>query len=200
MIIGIFGGTFDPVHNGHMVAAREVVNQLALDRLYMVVAGTPWQKVDCREVTGAEDRFAMVRAALDDPDWAHLLDRAEVSRLEIDRSGLSYTADTLLVLHDRYPGDDLVLVVGSDVAADLHTWHQVKEVAMLCRLAVVTRRTGEEVAAAADLGFDAVEVPIPFEDISSSEIRKRIASGESITGMVPGSVETYIRKKGLYRE
>ena len=205
MIIGVFGGTFDPVHNGHMVAAREVVNQLALDKLYMVVAGMPWQKVDHSEITRAEDRFAMVRVALEDPEWATSLHGVEASRMEIDRSGLSYTADTLLDLHNQHPGDDLVLVVGSDVAADMHTWHRVDEVAKLCRLAVVTRKLGEispapAISSCIDLGFDVVAVSIPFEDISSSEIRRRIASGESITGMVPGSVEAYIKEKGLYRE
>ena len=88
MIIGVFGGTFDPVHNGHMVAAREVVDQLALDKLYMVVAGMPWQKVDHSEITRAEDRFAMVRVALNDPEWATSLHGVEASRMEIDRSGV----------------------------------------------------------------------------------------------------------------
>ncbi len=197
-MIGVFGGTFDPVHNGHLVAAREVISRLGLDKLYIVVAGMPWQKVDHREITSAEDRFRMVKEAIQDLKWAHLLDRVEVSRMEMDRPGPSYTADTLQALHELYPEDELVLVVGSDVAADLHTWDRVKEVATLCKLAVVTRVLAT--LPAANLGFNVVEVPIPFEDVSSSDIRRRIASGDSITGMVPASVESYIREKGLYRE
>ncbi len=219
MRIGVFGGTFDPVHNGHLIAAREVDRQLSLDRLLMVVAGMPWQKVDHHSLTNAEERFAMVEAALADGEWAVSLAGVEPSRMEIDREGPSYTADTLADLHRDFPQAELVLIVGSDVAADIHTWEYVDKVISLSRLAVVTRRAqvvsgGHAIEPGSGspgaawnarrlgelelMGFEVNEVSIPFSDISSSDIRERVASGLSIAGMVPGNVERFIEKKGLY--
>ena len=128
--LGVFGGTFDPVHVGHLVAAVNVRHELTLDRVLFVVANKPWQKGE-RVVAGADDRAAMVEAAVED------VAGLEVSRLELDRGGPSYTVDTLEPLAER--GAELFLIVGADAAASIETWHRVDAVRRLATLVVVTR-------------------------------------------------------------
>src|SRR5690242_20810671 len=129
--IGVFGGTFDPVHVGHLVVAVNVRHDLHLDRVLLVVANVPWQKIDARVVTPAEDRYAVVEAAVGD------VTGVEASRIEIDHGGASYTADTLEELLRRSPGAELFLVVGADVAPQLSTWERVERVRELSTLVVV---------------------------------------------------------------
>ncbi|MDQ3758263.1 MAG: nicotinate (nicotinamide) nucleotide adenylyltransferase, partial [Actinomycetota bacterium] len=131
MRVGVFGGTFDPVHVGHLSVAVEVRHALALDQVLLVVANVPWQKVGERVLTPAEDRYAMVAAATEG------LDGVEASRIELDRGGASYTVDTLEVL--RADGHDLFLVVGADVAGSLHTWERHEDLPGLATLVVVAR-------------------------------------------------------------
>ncbi len=188
--VGILGGTFDPVHVGHLVAAVNARAALDLDTVLLVVANQPWQKSG-RPLTPAEDRMAMVEAAVAG------VDGLEASRIELDRGGPTYTADTLEQLTAEDPDRELFLVVGSDVAADLGTWDRPDVVARLATLAVVGRGSG-----GTDLGLSSMwrveQVEIPRLEISSSDIRDRCAAGRPIDFLVPQPVITRIRALGLY--
>ena len=188
--IGIFGGTFDPVHVGHLVAALEARQAMALDTVLMVVANDPWQKRDVRTVTGAEARFAVVAQAV-----AHV-DGLEASRLEIDRGGPSYTVDTVTEVAAAYPNAEIFLVVGEDVAAELGTWERAGELAARVTLVVVDRGgvgTGSDPA-----GWRVVRVSIPALEISSSDLRSRLADGRNVTFLIPDDAIRCITGLGLY--
>jgi nicotinate-nucleotide adenylyltransferase len=188
--IGIFGGTFDPIHTAHLMLAELVRTDLGLDRMLLVVANSPWQKEGERVVTPAEDRFAMVEAAAE--GWPGLAP----SRMEIDRGGPSYTIDTVRQLLAEEPGARLTLVVGSDVVAGLDTWHQEKALRDLVTLAVVGRPGADP--ADPPPGWRAVTVPAAPFDVSSTELRRRLEQGESVEGLVPDAVIRCIARRGLY--
>lgn len=188
--IGILGGTFDPVHIGHLAAATEVRHALGLDRMLLMVANVPWQKVVGRAVTPAEDRLAMVEAAVAE------VDGLEVGRLELERGGPSYTADTVAELARLHPGAELFLVVGSDVVPDLPTWERVEEVQAGVTLVVVSRP-------GADLSLPpppwrSCTVTVPELHVSSSDLRAREAAGRPIGALVPPAAVRQIRRRGLY--
>ncbi|MGI8683934.1 MAG: nicotinate-nucleotide adenylyltransferase [Acidimicrobiales bacterium] len=188
--IGVLGGTFDPIHVGHLAAAAEVRAALELDRVLLMVANVPWQKAGTRAVTPAEHRYAVVEAA------AKGIDGVEASHLEIDRGGPSYTADTVAELARRHPGSDLYLVVGSDVVPDLPTWERVDEVRAGVTLVVVTR-PGAELRLPAP-PWRARAVTIPALDVSSSDLRARVAAGRPIDALVPVAGVHEISRLGLY--
>lgn len=188
--IGVFGGTFDPPHIGHLVAAVDVRFRLGLDRVMLVVANEPWQKVGDRAMTPAADRLAMVSAAVEG------VRGIEASALEIERGGTTYTADTLTQLASLHPHDELHLVLGQDTAAGLSTWERLDEVRSRSRIVVVTR-PGSHPEIEQTWVDDWVE--IPRLDISSSEVRRRVAKGEPIDFLVPSAVASCIRDLGLYR-
>lgn len=185
----MFGGTFDPIHIGHLVAASNVRHALGLDRVLLVVANLPWQKSG-RVLTPAEDRLAVVAAAVEGAEGL------EASRLEIDRGGESYTADTLEALTAAGPDRELFLVVGADVAAELQTWRRVEVVAALATLVVVARGGVPR----PDLGppWRTEHVEIPALEVSSSELRARQASGRPLDFLVPRPAIDCIRRLGLY--
>ncbi len=191
--VGLLGGTFDPPHCGHVAAAASCVRALGLDRLLLVVANEPWQKVPLRPVTAAEDRFAMVEA------MASLVPGAEASRLEIDRGGPSYTADTVDELRAdaarRGATLDLYLVIGSDLVAGLGTWRRVEDLRDSVALAVVARPHS---VAPLPPGWRTVSVAGDDVDVSSSEVRERLERGLSVDGMVPPEVVRCIRSRALY--
>jgi nicotinate-nucleotide adenylyltransferase len=187
--IGLFGGTFDPVHVAHVVAAVDARHAARLDTVLLVVANEPWQKTGSRPLTPAADRLAMVAAAVED------IDGLEASGLEIDRGGPSYTVDTLEQLGAERPGAELFLVVGTDVAAQLDSWKRVDDVRALASLVVVTR-PGQPVPELPR--WRVVPVEIPALDISASAIRRRLAEGRPIDGLVPPGAVRLIRKRGLY--
>jgi nicotinate-nucleotide adenylyltransferase len=190
--LGIFGGTFDPVHVGHVETAAAVGEALGLDRVLLVVANEPWQKEGVRPVTPAADRLAMVEAAV--------ADRAgiEASRIEIDRGGPSYTVDTVEALLADEPAPDVTVVVGADIVPELATWKRWEELSQLVRLAVVDRPGSPFVRPPE--GWRWVAVPSPRVDISSTELRRRLAEGRSVGDLVPEPVMRYICRSGLYAE
>lgn len=185
--VGVFGGTFDPVHVGHVVAATEVRHRLELDRMLVVPAGNPWQKKN-DVVASAADRLAMVEAAIEGIEGLH------VSSLEVEREGASITADTLEALAS--PSRQLYLVLGADAAANMHSWRRLDATRELAVL-VVVERAGEH-ADSPGPGWRLERVPIPRLDVSSTEIRRRVADGRPIDGLVPPAVITVIRSRGLY--
>jgi nicotinate-nucleotide adenylyltransferase len=190
--IGILGGTFDPPHVGHTAAARAAIDTLALDRLLLVVANDPWQKSGQREVAAAEDRYALTQAL------ATEIPGAEASRLEIDRGGPSYsveTAEEVLAAAGRRPVE-LFLVIGADLLPELGSWHRPEELSRLVTLAVVSRPGGRSPGLPA--GWRARSIDGPQVAVSSSEVRDRLASGQSVDGLVPEPVIRCIRRRGMY--
>ena len=193
----MFGGTFDPVHIGHLVVAVNVRHSLDLDRVLLVVAGEPWQKVGTRPIAPAEDRYALVQAGLEGLEQASL----EPSRIELDRPGPSYTADTLAELSRRHPGDELFLIMGPEVAADLSTWERPEEVCDLATLVLVTR-PGLGVArfGVPSPPWRTKVVEVPAVAVSSTDLRARVAAGRPVDVLVPPGVVREIRRRGLYAE
>jgi nicotinate-nucleotide adenylyltransferase len=187
--VGVFGGTFDPPHIGHLITAVDVAEVLALDVVLMVVANEPWQKVGSRPISPASVRLQMVRAAVAG------VDRVEASDLEIRRGGNSYTVDTLIELRDASPDVELFLILGSDAAALLHTWERADTIADLCRIVVVERPGGTT-----DLpdGLAVAHVDVPLLEVSSTDLRSRAASGRSMRFLVPDAVISIISDRRLY--
>lgn len=190
--IGVFGGTFDPPHVGHLVTAVNVRHALDLDRMLLVVAHHPWQKLGTRVITSADDRLAMVRAAVRD------VRGLEASALEIERGGHSYTADTLADLRRRHPGAELFVVLGADAAAGLSTWERVEEVRELATL-VVVERPGS-IAAAVPAGWRCIRVAVPRLEVSSTDLRARFVDGRPLDYLLPPDVITCVRERQLYRD
>jgi nicotinate-nucleotide adenylyltransferase len=191
--IGIVGGTFDPPHNGHLVVAVHARDQLRLDLTLLVVANAPWQKVGERAVTPPSDRLAMVEAMVAG------VDGVEASTIEIERGGLTYTADTLAEVDRRHPGAEQWLVIGADVARSLDTWSRLDEVRALAGLAVVDR--GGDDPPIEELrrhGWRVAHVAIPRIDVSSSDLRARLADGRPIEGLADPATIRLIRQRGLY--
>lgn len=190
MRLGLYGGTFDPPHLGHQVVAETVRSALRLDRLDWIPAGQPWQKVH-RDVTAAHIRVEMVQAAIRGNHGFGLDLR------EVDRSGPSYTADTVESIRGELdPGDEVFLVLGTDSAAGLATWHEPERITAACRIVVVDR-PGAERPPAMPEGTLLVEVP--SIGISSTMVRGWVADGRSIRYLVPEPVEAIIRRRGLYQ-
>ncbi|HUR22417.1 MAG TPA: nicotinate-nucleotide adenylyltransferase [Acidimicrobiales bacterium] len=193
--VGVFGGTFDPVHIGHLVVAVNVRQALGLDLVLLVVAGEPWQKVGTRPIAPAEDRYAMVEAALQDLGEPRL----EASRLELDRGGPSYMADTLTELSRLHREDELFLIVGPEVAADLDTWERPEEVCRLATLVVVSRPgVGPAPPEPPPPPWRTVGVEVPALDVCSTDIRARVAAAIPVDVLVPPRVVREIRLRGLY--
>ena len=190
--LGVFGGTFDPIHVGHLVAAVNVRYSLRLDRLLLVVANQPWQKEGSRSITPAEDRFAMAAAAVGD------VPGIEASRIEIDRGGVSYTADTVAELAAMFPTAELFTVVGADVADELDTWERSDEIARVSTLVVVNRPGSVRTASLP--GWRVVEVEVPALEVSSTDVRARAADGRPLDYLVPEGAVRSIRARGLYSD
>jgi len=189
--IGVMGGTFDPIHHGHLVAASEVAHIFALDEVIFVPTGQPYQK-DNRQVSAAEDRYLMtVIATASNP-------RFSVSRVDIDRPGPTYTIDTLRELRAaNNPRDELYFITGADALAEILTWHDVDELFTLAHFVGCTR-PGHRLSGAG-LPDDKVSlVEIPALAISSTECRARTEAGEPVWYLVPDGVVQYIAKRKLY--
>ena len=187
--IGLFGGTFDPPHVGHLVTAVNVRHALNLDIVILMVANDPWQKSGSREVTTAEDRFAMVEAAVS------VVDGVVAGRDEIDRGGPSYTADTLMALAEKHPGAELFTIVGDDAAAGLTSWTRVDQVAQYSQLVVVDR---PGVAVELPTQFNWLRVESPRLEVSSTDLRSRFSDGRPLDYLVTEPVLRLIEERGLY--
>jgi nicotinate-nucleotide adenylyltransferase len=189
--IGVFGGTFDPPHVGHLVTAVNVRHALDLDVVLLMVANVPWQKEGSRPITPAPDRLAMVVAAVAD------VPGLEASSLEIDLGGVSYTADTLAALAEREPDADLYTIVGDDAAAGLTTWARYDEVIARSRMVVVDR-PGEPVKLPGDVEW--IHVEVPRLEVSSTDLRARFTDGRPLDYLVPEAVLDVIEQRKLYRD
>lgn len=188
--IGLFGGTFDPPHVGHLVTAVNVRHALALDAVVLMVANFPWQKRGTRPITPAADRLAMVEAAVAD------VEGLVVGDAEIRRGGSSFTADTLAALADVYPGAELFTIVGDDAAAGLTTWERHEEVVAQSYLVVVDR-PGAPVEL--PTGFDWLRVEVPRLEVSSTDLRARVRDGRPLDYLVTEPVLDIIATRKLYR-
>ncbi|MCU1396446.1 MAG: nadD [Ilumatobacteraceae bacterium] len=187
--IGLFGGTFDPPHVGHLVTAVNVRHALRLDVVVLMVANVPWQKERSRQITPADDRFDLVEAAVAD------VEGLIAARTEIDRGGPSFTADTLRTMGEDHPGAELFTIVGDDAAAGFTTWDRYREVAERSSLVVVDR-PGQNVEVPAE--FEWIRVEVPHLEVSSTDLRARFTDGRPLDYLITEPVLEVIRKRELY--
>ena len=198
MRLGIFGGTFDPIHNGHLIVAERVRTEMRLDQVIFIPAGQPWFK-EGQTVTDAKHRLEMTRLAVaDNPRFA-------VSDMEIRRDGPTYTVDTLAELRGEMgDGAEFYFILGIDALNELHRWRRPRDVLDLATVVGVTRPGAETVDRAAldsireGASDEVVIVGGPLVDISAADVRRRMANGLSVHGMLLGVVEEYIERNSLY--
>lgn len=197
--IGIFGGTFDPPHLGHLILASEARFQLGLDRLLWILTPEPPHKQD-QIITPVEHRLAMVNLAIEDnPSF-------ELSRVELDRPGPHYTLDTVELIAHQYPNADITPIIGGDSLHDLPTWHRPKEILYACHWVGVMRRPGEETNLEAlerqlpGISSKVHYVDAPLLEIASREIRSRVATGRPFRYYLPLPVYKYIEEHHLYQQ
>lgn len=189
MRIGVFGGTFDPPHVGHLVTAINVAHSLDLDSVILMVNNVPWQKVGSRPITPALDRLAMVQAAVAN------VPRLAAGDVEIRAGGHSYTADTLQRLAVEHAGAEFYVVLGDDAAAGIRTWERADEVIDQARLVVVDR-PGQP--ADLDPDIDWIRIEVPRLEVSSTDLRDRVADGRPLDYLVTEDVLAVIAARGLY--
>ncbi len=193
---GVLGGTFDPVHSGHVELAEHAQQELSLDDVLWIPAGDPWRKSD-RKITPGRHRLAMVQLAIEaQPSW-------RASTAELDRSGPTYTVDTLDELQALHKGDDFTLIVGQDALEDLPNWHEPTRLLELADVAVAAR--GGPVFSAEELerllpGLSrrVTWLKMPLMPFSATQVRSLAVRGTPLPGFVPQGVEAYIREHRLY--
>jgi nicotinate-nucleotide adenylyltransferase len=189
--IGVLGGTFDPPHIGHLVAAVNVRHALSLDRVLLVVANVPWQKTGSRRVSSAADRLAMVEAAVAG------VEGVEASSLELDRGGDSYTIDTLEQLRELEPQADLFFILGADAAGGLPAWERAEALPKLATFVLVDR-PGVVCDPPPD-GWSFTRVEIPRLEISSTDLRQRLIEGRPVDFLLAPAVVSCVRSRRIYR-
>lgn len=188
--IGVFGGTFDPPHVGHLVTAVNVGHALELDLVILMVANVPWQKEGTRRLTPAEDRYAMVAAAVEG------VAGLAAGRTEIEMGGPSYTADTLAALAGEYPGARFFTIMGDDAAAGFLSWERYDEVVQRSAVVVVDR-PGSQVPLPDSVAW--IRVEVPRLEVSSTDLRSRFVDGRPLDYLVTEPVLAVIARRGLYR-
>jgi len=189
--IGILGGTFDPIHVGHLVLAQQVKEKLKLSRVIFIPCSNPPHKTR-KKLSSAQDRFRMAAVAVEgNPSFA-------ISDMELKRGGLSYTVDTLRQLGQTYPGSEIYFLTGSDVLDEIHTWKNPEEIYKLARMVIAVRPGFDSIDRKSPFAKRSTVVDITGVDISSSQIREKVKKGQSIKYLVPPKVEEYIVKKKLY--
>lgn len=195
--LGIMGGTFDPIHNGHLVTAEQAYHDLNLDVVVFVPAGSPAFKQG-KHVSSPEDRHAMtLLATADNPNFL-------VSRLEVDRKGITYTVDTLEILREHYPQNvELYFITGADAILDIISWHNAERIAELAHLVGATRpgydlEHARSMIAECGIDFQVTYLEVPALAISSSNLRERVTKGESLRYLTPDPVVGYVGKHELY--
>ena len=192
MRVGILGGTFDPIHIGHLVAASEAHTALQLDKVVFMPAGSPWQKTD-RSITEAEHRFAMVERSI-----ANDL-RFEVSDLDIRRAGPTYSIDTVLEWQQAHPDDEIFWIVGADALVGISTWHRWQEFVTLARIVSVDRAFGTaEHKGPGEVPFDYTTVHMPQVRISATQLRSRLAEGVNCQYLMPDAAIDFAITHRLY--
>ncbi len=194
MNIGIFGGTFNPVHNGHLMIAQYAVERCSLDKVLFMTSATPPHKD--LDMTNAETRHRLVEAAVCGYDRFCAFD------FEIEKGGISYTSDTLTVLKHKYPRDRLFFIMGADSLRDFSTWHEPETISRLATL-IVYPRHGVDIVSAAAAAREEYEADIkilnaPIMEISSTDIRNRVREGLPVDFFIPSSVKDMIKKDKLY--
>ncbi len=195
MRIGLYGGTFDPIHLGHLILAEQCREQLRLDAVWFIPAGEPPHKPPGGRTPGRQ-RFEMLELAISGHAAFRALD------VEIARSGTSFTVETLAVLHQQHPATEFWWLMGADALRDFPTWREPERILTLCRLAAVNRGGIEspETTAARQRFHDRIDdVVMPAITFSASDVRHRVASGQSVRYLVPRAVEVYIEQHGLFR-
>jgi nicotinate-nucleotide adenylyltransferase len=189
--VGLFGGSFVPVHNTHVALARLALEQLHLDEVRWIPAGQPWQKT--RVLASGADREAMVRLAIAGEP------RFTLDRIELRRHGVTFTLDTVRLLAAAEPASEWFLILGQDQYATLHTWRDWRELVALVTLAIANRPDAEPTVNAHIAKMPHQIVMLPMMDVSSTEVRRRVAAGEPIADLVPDAVARYIERRQLYR-
>jgi nicotinate-nucleotide adenylyltransferase len=191
--LAIFGGSFDPPHIGHLLAASDAYEQLALDRLVLIPAATQPLKAGMAGATAAQ-RLEMTRLLVEGDG------RFEVSGVEVERGGLSFTVDTLMHFATQYPTAERFLLLGSDVLGSFGQWREPARILELASLVLLERQSESVTPPAALRDRGVRRLPTRRIDVSSTEIRERVRAGKSIRGFVPDAVASYIERGGLYRE
>jgi len=197
--IGVIGGTFDPIHFGHLAAAEEARVRVNLEKVLFVVALLPPHKLD-DEVTPVEHRLAMVRLGIASNPYF------EVSHVDMDRPGPSYTVDTISILREQWgPGTELFFVMGLDSLVEMPTWHQPERLIRLCHLVAVTRPGVEVDLPALEISIPGISnrleiIDMPGLNISSTDLQRRVRDGLPIKYQVPEEVERYVREHRLYEQ
>ena len=200
MRIGIYGGTFSPVHSGHLLAARQFAQGMELDKLLIIPAAQPPHK-EMQTSVSAQDRLEMCRLAFSD------VENVEISDIEISRGGKSYTVDTVTALREKYPDDELFLLVGTDMILTFDLWYRYTDILSLCTPVYVRRETDAEMNTKISEKISFLEkqtdtkirhIKIDPVEISSSELRRMLFAGEDTGELIPEKVKDFIFEKGLY--
>lgn len=202
MRIGVYGGSFNPIHAAHMALLETFAARLRLDRVLLVPAGVPPHK-DAPDLASGEDRLAMCRIAAAGFSRCPM----DVTDMELRRAGKSYTADTLAALRTEYPGDGLFFLMGEDMFLTVQNWRAPEKILALATVCAVPRTDDgfrrlilhSEQLSARFSPFSSVILNAPFRDVSSTEVRERVKAGEDASALLPPGVAEYIEKRGLYR-